>query len=139
MVTGIRYGRRFDILTFSVSSQRDEEIGMSTDRRLVEFLGANVLDDKPFIVMPYLKHGNAREYLLQHPNSDRLQIVSISNICIFVLTGYEHEPLQLHDISLGLVYLHSHHIVHGDLKAVCFLDPLRCICTTYGKLCFVPA
>jgi serine/threonine protein kinase len=26
--------------------------------------------------------------------------------------------LQLHGISLGLVHLHSHHVVHGDLKAV---------------------
>ena len=26
--------------------------------------------------------------------------------------------LQLHGISLGLVHLNSHHVVHGDLKAV---------------------
>lgn len=35
--------------------------------------------------------------------------------------------MQLHDISLGLVHLHSQNIVHGDLKAVgtqLFLAPL---------------
>jgi len=65
---------------------------------ILQFLGANVLDDKPFIVMPYLKNGNARNYLQQHPGCDRLQI--------------------LHHISLGIVHLHSLNIVHGDLKAM---------------------
>lgn len=40
-----------------------------------EFLGANVLDERPFILMPYLKNGNARDYLNHHPYSDRQTIV----------------------------------------------------------------
>jgi len=47
----------------------------TADLCLSEFLGANILDDKPFIVMPYLKHGNVRAYLKEHPDSNRLQIV----------------------------------------------------------------
>jgi len=31
---------------------------------------------------------------------------------------------QLYHISLGLVYLHSHKIIHGDLKAVSIADLL---------------
>ena len=88
---------------------------------LVEFLGANVLDEKPFIVMPYLANGNARDYLQEHPNTDRLQIVCMSHVCIFVLALFDGTYVQLHGISLGLVHLHSHQIVHGDLKAVCHL------------------
>jgi serine/threonine protein kinase len=100
---------------------------------LEEFFGANILDEKPFIVMPYLVNGNARDYLLEHPNEDRLQIVSLSNVCILFLLVFTLH-VQLHDISLGLVYLHSHKIVHGDLKAVRCLHVLTYICTTKGKL-----
>lgn len=41
-----------------------------------EFLGANVLDERPFIVMPYLPNGNAKEYVNTHPECDRLRLVS---------------------------------------------------------------
>ncbi|KAJ7154056.1 kinase-like domain-containing protein [Mycena filopes] len=64
---------------------------------ILQFLGANTLDDKPFIVMPYLQY-NAREFLRTHPESEPLYI--------------------LRDISLGLQYLHSRKICHGDLKAI---------------------
>ena len=56
---------------------------------LVEFLGANVLDEKPFIVMPYLANGNARDYLQEHPNADRLQIVCMSNVCIVLMAHFD--------------------------------------------------
>jgi hypothetical protein len=50
---------------------------------LLEFLGANIFDEKPFMVMPYLANGNARDYLLDHSNTDPLPIVRIS--CIRIL------------------------------------------------------
>ncbi|PBK85528.1 kinase-like protein [Armillaria gallica] len=62
------------------------------------FLGANTLDDDPFIITPYLRNGNSRKFVQTHPNCDRLKI--------------------LIDITHGLLYLHSRKIVHGDLKAV---------------------
>jgi hypothetical protein len=34
------------------------------------------LDDKPFIVMPYLKNGNVRDYVQSHPDCDLLRIVN---------------------------------------------------------------
>ena len=42
---------------------------------LPEFLGANAFDDNPFIVMPYRKNGNARDYVIEYPECDRVTIV----------------------------------------------------------------
>ncbi|KAF7347986.1 Kinase-like protein [Mycena sanguinolenta] len=64
---------------------------------IVQFLGANKFDDKPFIVMPYLPY-NAKDFLAKQPTFERLSI--------------------LRDISLGLQYLHSQSICHGDLKGI---------------------
>ncbi|KAJ7790654.1 kinase-like domain-containing protein, partial [Mycena leptocephala] len=64
---------------------------------VVQFLGANTLDDKPFIVMPYVQH-DAKDFLRTRSTFDPLYI--------------------LRDISLGLGYLHSRNICHGDLKAI---------------------
>ncbi|KZP06260.1 kinase-like protein [Athelia psychrophila] len=63
---------------------------------ILPFLGANVWGDRPFIVMPYLKNGNARDYIDNYPECNRAAI--------------------LHQTSLGLVYLHNKNIVHADLK-----------------------
>ena len=115
----IRRGRGFDTLTFSVKLRLKYLIYI-TDLCPLEFLGANILDDKPFIVMPYLKHGNVRAYLKAHPDDNRLQIVRPPMIPDWELVFIFH--VQLHGISLGLVYLHSHQIVHGDLKAVSCID-----------------
>lgn len=48
--------------------------------------------------MPYLKNGNARQYIVACPECDPLRL--------------------LHDVSLGMAYLHSRKVVHGDLKAM---------------------
>ncbi|KAJ7823031.1 kinase-like protein, partial [Mycena leptocephala] len=64
---------------------------------IVQFLGANTLDDKPFIVMPYVPY-NSKEFLRERVAFDPLYI--------------------LRDISLGLEYLHSRKIYHGDLKGI---------------------
>ncbi|KAJ7802583.1 kinase-like protein, partial [Mycena olivaceomarginata] len=82
---------------------------------ILQFLGANTLDDKPFIVMPYIPH-NAREFLRLRPSFNPLYIVrsgcSHHRRSLIGLIG------QLRDISLGLEYLHSRKICHGDLKAI---------------------
>lgn len=42
-----------------------------------EFLGANILDDEPFIVMPLIANGNVTNYINNNPNCDRLRFVSL--------------------------------------------------------------
>ncbi|KAH8829007.1 kinase-like domain-containing protein [Flagelloscypha sp. PMI_526] len=81
---------------------------------LLQFLGANVLDDPPFIVMPYMQHGNAMDYLQSHPDINRTRIL-----------------LQA---SRGLIYLHSQGIIHGDIKATNILmdDGLNAVLADFG-------
>ncbi|KAJ7907055.1 kinase-like protein, partial [Mycena leptocephala] len=64
---------------------------------ILQFLGANTLDDSPFVVMPYIPY-NARQFLDQYPTFDPVYI--------------------LRDVPLALQYLHSRKICHGDLKGV---------------------
>ncbi|KAJ7433790.1 kinase-like protein, partial [Mycena latifolia] len=79
----------------------------------LQFLGANTLDDKPFIVMPYIP-SNARQFLRQQPAFDPVYI--------------------LRDISLGLKYLHSRKICHGDIKGINILveDSGRSLLCDFG-------
>jgi serine/threonine protein kinase len=45
---------------------------------LAEFLGADLKGEVPFIVMPYLEHGNARDFIERHPDCNRNKIVSFN-------------------------------------------------------------
>ena len=42
---------------------------------VLEFLGANIVDETPFIVMPFLRNGNAWCFILANPDCDRIKIV----------------------------------------------------------------
>ena len=57
---------------------------------LTEFLGANILDDEPFIVMPLIANGNIREYINNNPSCDRLKFVSL--LC-YIPAPNVHSPL----------------------------------------------
>ena len=110
-----RLGQRFGIRMSSVSRLSPSAQYLLIKLQL-EFLGANVLDDKPFIVMPYMKNGNVRQYLKLHPTYDRLKLVRDS---MWMAIRYILRTcVQLHQVSLGIVYLHSLNVVHGDIKAV---------------------
>ncbi|KAF7369965.1 Kinase-like protein [Mycena sanguinolenta] len=80
---------------------------------ILQFLGANTLDDKPFVVMPLMPY-NSREFLRIRPSWDPLYI--------------------LRDISLGLEYLHGRKICHGDLKGINVLieDSGRALLCDFG-------
>ncbi|KAJ7916249.1 kinase-like domain-containing protein [Mycena leptocephala] len=80
---------------------------------ILQFLGANTMDDRPFVVMPLLPY-NARDFLQTQPDFDPLYI--------------------LRDISLGLEYLHARKICHGDLKGINVLveDSGRALLCDFG-------
>jgi hypothetical protein len=46
----------------------------------IEFIGANVLDQHPFIVMPLLKNGNARDYVPAHRDFDIIRLVCVASM-----------------------------------------------------------
>ncbi|KAJ7101934.1 kinase-like protein, partial [Mycena epipterygia] len=80
---------------------------------VLQFLGANTLDNTPFVVMPYISN-NARQFLQKQTTFEAVHI--------------------LRDVSLGLQYLHSHKIAHGDLKGVNVLveDTGRALLCDFG-------
>ena len=72
-------------------------------------------------VSRWMENGNMLEYLNQSPGPiDRLDLVRTdsdhNNLCILMFTNRRHH--QLLGIIRGLNYLHTHRVVHGDLKGV---------------------
>jgi len=60
--------------------------------------------------------GELSEYISTHPCADRLGLVGRHRTVLY----YEIDnTLQLSDVADGLSYLHSHSVIHGDLKGVC--------------------
>ncbi|KAJ6523841.1 kinase-like protein, partial [Mycena capillaripes] len=80
---------------------------------VLQFLGANIFDNTPFLVMPYIRT-NARQFLLERPTYDPVHI--------------------LRDISRGMQYLHSRKICHGDVKGINILveDSGRSLLCDFG-------
>ncbi|KAJ7903091.1 kinase-like protein, partial [Mycena leptocephala] len=80
---------------------------------VLQFLGANTLDNTPFLVMPYIRT-NARQFLQERPAYDPVYI--------------------LRDISRGMQYLHSRKICHGDIKGINILveDSGRSLLCDFG-------
>ncbi|EJD55610.1 hypothetical protein AURDEDRAFT_109872 [Auricularia subglabra TFB-10046 SS5] len=70
-----------------------------------------------FFVSPYLKNGALPAYLhrVYPPAPERMRM--------------------MHEIVLGMVYLHSRSVVHGDLKAANVLvdDQFRCVIADFGQ------
>jgi len=68
------------------------------------------------MVSEWMPNGNVRQYVQNHPEADRLQLVcppAPLGRTAFILMSR-----QLLDICHGLQFLHSHDVIHGDLKGV---------------------
>ncbi|KAJ3289173.1 hypothetical protein HDU79_004264 [Rhizoclosmatium sp. JEL0117] len=69
---------------------------------ILPLLGACATAERPFMVMPFMERGHALQYLDSVPHEDL----------------EPHGIRVLYQVSLGMQYLHSRGVVHGDLKAV---------------------
>jgi hypothetical protein len=74
--------------------------------------------DQPFIISPLCTSRNALIYIHANPNADRVRVVGSSSLLFLVQSKLIISLSQLHDISLGMIYLHALGVIHGDLKAV---------------------
>jgi serine/threonine protein kinase len=78
-----------------------------------------------------LKMGTPKSTSLRNPNCNRLELVIDTPHCrssMFLIR------LQIHHVSLGLTYLHSQNVIHGDLKAVNILidDGPKALLSDFG-------
>ncbi|KAJ7782128.1 kinase-like domain-containing protein, partial [Mycena olivaceomarginata] len=80
-------------------------------RNILPFFGQFDIDRSfPVLTSPYYKFGHIGEYLRQHSGADKRKL--------------------LHDVAVGLAFLHDAGVVHGDLKAENILvdkDGVACI------------
>jgi hypothetical protein len=81
--------------------------------------------------MQYCPSGNMCHYLVEHPETNRVDIVSAHEI-LHVLQVDSSRKFQLYDIVAGMTCLHNKHVVHADLKGV--TCEILVNCTSYTKI-----
>ena len=93
---------------------------------VANFLGFSS-DSPPFpLVYPWMSNGNLSSYLREHPEVDRLSLVSDyprAVVFFFFSTTLTLHRYQLLNVAEGLAYLHHYGVVHGNLSGVSS-DPL---------------
>ncbi|KAJ3006870.1 UNVERIFIED_CONTAM: hypothetical protein HDU68_003835, partial [Siphonaria sp. JEL0065] len=73
---------------------------------ILPLLGACATAERPFMVMPFMPRGHSLQYLDWCGVHEGMDSVEGKGVKL------------LYEVSLGLQYLHSRNVVHGDLKAV---------------------
>ncbi|KAG8916307.1 hypothetical protein FRC01_003240 [Tulasnella sp. 417] len=82
--------------------KRNADVWRSMNHRnILPLLGIcrfiNSADPRVYFISPWMKNGNVKYYLFSNPGADRVQLI--------------------HDVALGLQYLHEIGVVHRNLKA----------------------
>ncbi|KAG6807802.1 hypothetical protein H0H92_006368 [Tricholoma furcatifolium] len=101
----------------------DEAIlcGSLSHPNIVPLLGVYFKGTTQWLVYPWMKNGDLVLYLKRYPLSSRAQL--------------------LHDVTLGLRYLHERSIIHGDLKGVNVLvdDSGKALIADFGLASISPS
>ena len=83
-----------------------------THPNIVPLLGATV--DPPQLISDRMTGGDLTEYIVSHPDTDRISLVSVPLLCCTRRLLF----YQLSNVAEGLRHLHSRNVIHGDLKGV---------------------
>jgi hypothetical protein len=69
------------------------------------------------MISEWMDHGNINEFVKNYTGVNRIQLVSDYAMSC---GDWRDRFIQLFDAASGLEYMHSLHMVHGDLKGVRF-------------------
>ncbi|KAG8946867.1 hypothetical protein FRC00_009378 [Tulasnella sp. 408] len=87
-------------ITAEVTRQdMERQVGVWSGLRhanILQFFAVSSSSEVPFLVSPFMSHGNVMDYIKANPDAKRASFV--------------------HDIAAGMHYLHSRNFVHGNLQ-----------------------
>ncbi|KAG9046024.1 hypothetical protein FS837_005211 [Tulasnella sp. UAMH 9824] len=87
-------------ITAEVTRQdMERQVGVWSGLRhgnILQFFAVSSSSEVPFLVSPFMSHGNVMDYIRANPDAKRTSLV--------------------HDIAAGMQYLHSRNFVHGNLQ-----------------------
>ncbi|KAG8984490.1 hypothetical protein FRB93_006452 [Tulasnella sp. JGI-2019a] len=86
---------------------------------VLEFLGVVNMSDTTYLVSPWMELGDLRSFVTSRIEFLRLGLGQQNELgCKASLYRRFKEQAVITGIASGLAYLHSNHVIHGDLKAV---------------------
>jgi serine/threonine protein kinase len=99
-----------EMQTWSLTNHKNVQplLGFCTDH--------DILPGAICLVSPWRENGNAREFIIKNPTTNRLTLVRTHHIS----SSLSRLPLVLkvREIAEGLEYLHREGIIHGDIRGV---------------------
>jgi len=86
---------------------------------VLPLLGATMTGVQFIMVSEWMTNGNISEFVKAYPGADRIRLVGFpSEVLPSQFSSITAQLSQLNDVGVGLDYLHSQEMAHGDLKGV---------------------